>query len=136
MSVTTRRTILLILSLIITFAVLRISLYISPNSNFNVGQYNVHHLFTGIAVLVFAVIPLILKPNYGRLHDLLIIIFGVGLSMVLDEWVYLIATDGSDVSYWLPVSFWGGVIVIGIACLYTFAVWLYSTKCCTADPES
>jgi hypothetical protein len=42
----------------------------------------------------------------------------VGLSLALDEWVYLIATDGSNASYLLPVSFWGGVIVVGAATLY------------------
>ena len=35
-----KRAILLIGSLIITFAVLRVSLIISPNSNFDVGPYN------------------------------------------------------------------------------------------------
>jgi hypothetical protein len=27
----------------------------------------------------------------------------------MDEWVYLIATDGTNASYLLPVSFWGAV---------------------------
>jgi hypothetical protein len=41
-------------------------------------------------------------------------VFGSGLSLALDEVVYLIATDGSNASYLLPVSFWGGVIVVGL----------------------
>jgi hypothetical protein len=48
--------------------------------------------------------------------------------MALDEWVYLIATDGSNASYLLPVSFWGGAMVIGMACLYTIALMVLSRR--------
>ncbi len=40
------------------------------------------------------------------------------------NWVYLIATDGTNASYSLPVSFWGGVIVIGLACAYTVVLMI------------
>lgn len=113
-----KRAILLIGSLIITFAVLRVSLIISPNSNFDVGSYNIHHLYTGLIILTLAVMPLLLFEAKGGFMDLLVIIFGVGLSMALDEWVYLIATDGSDAAYLQPVSLWGGIIVISLTCLY------------------
>lgn len=49
--------------------------------------------------------------------------FGIGLSLALDEWVYLIVTDGSNASYLLPVSFWGGIMMVGLACLFIIAVW-------------
>ena len=54
--------------------------------------------------------------------DAALIIFGIGLGMTLDEWIYLIATDGTNASYLLPVSFWGGVAVVGIACAYAVAL--------------
>ena len=44
--------------------------------------------------------------------------------MALDEWVYLIATDGSNAAYLLPVSFWGGVVVVGLALVYAVALSL------------
>ncbi len=49
---------------------------------------------------------------------LLAIIAGVGMGLVLDEWVYLIATDGSDSAYLTPVSFWGGLIMVLLAICY------------------
>ena len=36
--------------------------------------------------------------------------------------VYLIATDGSNASYLLPVSFWGAVIVVGAGVLWLVVV--------------
>ena len=50
--------------------------------------------------------------------DVVAVVFGVGLSLALDEWVYLIVTDGSNASYLLPVSFWGGLVMIALACVY------------------
>jgi len=129
MNPATKRSLLLIFSLVGTFIFLRVSLYLSPNSNFDVAGYNIHHLYTGIVVLTLAVIPLLLFNNTGRIVDGLIIAFGVGLSLVLDEWVYLIATDGSDAAYLTPVSFWGGVIVIAIVIIYISVLgWIANKK--------
>jgi hypothetical protein len=115
---------ILVASLVGTFAVLRTALGISPDSDFDVAGYNIHHLFTGVLVMVVGVVPLVVTPSWSRLNDVATAVFGVGLSMVLDEWVYLIATDGSNASYLLPVSFWGGVVVIGLAVVYTVVVAL------------
>lgn len=129
----TRRALLLLLALVGTFVLLRVSLQLSPNSNFDVGPYNIHHLFTGLVLLTFSVIPLLLHMGKPLVQDGLMLVFGAGLSMALDEWVYLIATDGSDAAYLLPVSFWGGVIVIGAASVYTLAMLLLKHRCAQPD---
>ena len=66
--------------------------------------------------------PLILFHGDNRALDLSAMVFGAGLGMALDEWVYLIATDGTNASYMLPVSLWGGVIVILLTCLYVIGL--------------
>jgi hypothetical protein len=104
------------------FVLLRASLALSPNSDFNALGYNVHHLFTGILIVAASAIPLALGVGAGRGRDRLVVALGLGLGLVLDEWVYLIATDGTNASYLLPVSFWGGVIVIGAAVIYAI-IW-------------
>ena len=76
-----------------TFLVLRASLYFSPDSDFNVGSYNIHHLFTGLLLAALGGIPLALFSGGGRLRWAALVIFGVGLAMALDEWVYLIVTE-------------------------------------------
>jgi len=120
--------IILLCSMSLTFALLRAYLHISPNTDLNVGRYNIHHLFTGLLLIVAGGIPLaILHPSTRRL-DLARWIFGAGMGMALDEWVYLIATDGSNASYLLPVSFWGGVVVIGLALLYTAALMVWGRR--------
>jgi hypothetical protein len=121
-----RNGIILLCSMIVTFALLRAFLHIAPNTDLNVGRYNIHHLFTGLLLIVAGGIPLAIFQNQSRWLDLARLIFGVGLGMALDEWVFLIATDGSNASYLLPVSFWGGVVVTGLACVYAAILSLIS----------
>ena len=112
----------MLVSLALTFVALRVTMALSPDSDFDVAGYNVHHLFVGVALIVVAGVPLSLISGRGHWIDLAAVLFGSGLSLALDEWVYLIATDGSNASYLLPVSFWGGVVAVGLACLYVGAL--------------
>jgi len=118
---------LLLVAMVGTVTVLRASLALSPNSDFNVLGYNIHHLFTGVLIVTACAIPLAVGVAAGRLRDALVAGLGVGLGLVLDEWVYLIATDGTNASYLLPVSFWGAVIVVGAAAVYA-VVWYVMSR--------
>ena len=100
------------------FVVTRFLLALSPNSDFDVAGYNIHHLFTGLLLISAGGIPLALFPAQSRLLDLACVLFGAGLALALDEWVYLIATDGSNASYLLPISFRGGVLMVALAAIY------------------
>jgi len=113
-----RRAVLVLSALLATFLILRLSLYLSPGTNLDIGPYNIHHLFTGLLLITFGGLPLIIINGKHWLLDIAALAFGAGLSMALDEWVYLIVTDGSDMSYLLPVSWWGAVVMIGIAAVY------------------
>lgn len=124
----TRNGLLLIGAMALTFIILRLWLHNAPNSDFNVGRYNIHHLFTGLLLVAVGGIPLAIFSGSSRKLDWARLIFGVGLGMALDEWVYLIATDGSNASYLLPVSFWGGVIVVGLTCVYAAILMLLSRR--------
>ncbi len=113
-----RRILLVLGALVVPFVLLRLWLFITPNADFNVAGYNIHHLFTGLLLITVGGLPLTLFRGESRWLDAAAVVFGVGLSLALDEWVYLIATDGSNASYLLPVSFWGGLVMIALACAY------------------
>jgi hypothetical protein len=105
----------LLAGLVGTFVIVRSALHLAPNADLNVGAYNVHHLFTGLLILTACGTPLALGRVTARAGDRLAFGFGAGLSLALDEWVYLIVTDGSNASYLLPVSLIGGVMMVGAA---------------------
>ena len=108
--------------LLVTFAGFRIALHLAPDTDLNVGGYNIHHLFTGLLLVAAGGVPLAIGGASRRSRDLAVVLFGVGLAMALDEWLFLIATDGSNASYLLPVSFWGGALLVGLAGLYAAAL--------------
>src|SRR5262245_46670604 len=112
-------------TLALTFIAFRIWLHHSPNTDLNIGRYNIHHLFTGVLLIMLCGIPLAILQGNGRLLDVAALGFGVGLSMALDEWIFLIATDGSNASYLLQVSLWGGASMVGLGCAYTLALSLF-----------
>lgn len=122
-----RNGVLLAASMLATLIVLRLWLHASPDSDLDVAGYNIHHLFTGLALIVAGGVPLAVFRGYTRRLQVALVVFGVGLAMALDEWVYLIATDGSNASYLLPVSFWGAVIAVGAAVVYTVVLTAYRT---------
>lgn len=112
--------------MVVTFVIVRSMLQLSPNSDFNVGQYNVHHLFTGLLLITAGGLPLALFPRNSVLTDVMSAVFGAGLSLALDEWVYLIATDGTNASYLLPVSLRGGITMVGLAVAYVAILYILS----------
>ena len=123
-----KRTLIILTALIGTFLTLRGYLFLYPDSDFNIAGYNIHHLYSGIVIMMIGGIPLAIFQGSGRLLDLAAALFGVGLSMALDEWVYLVVTDGSNTSYLLPVSFWGGMIMVASASVYTVFLSCTSKK--------
>src|SRR5918995_4095808 len=100
------------LSMALTFVMMRAYLYSWPDTDLNVAGYNIHHLFTGLLLVTFAGIAAVLLPPTHRWSLPAVAVFGIGLAMALDEWLYLIVTDGTNQSYLLPVSFWGGLAAI------------------------
>jgi hypothetical protein len=124
----TRRAKIFVAALIATFIVTRSALSMSPNSDFDIGGYNIHHLFTGHLLITAGGIPLALFPGRSLLLDIASVAFGAGMALALDEWIYLNATDGSNASYLLPVSLKGGVLMIGLAALYVLVLHLVSRK--------
>jgi hypothetical protein len=94
--------------LIIAIAIPRLVLYFSPHINFDVGAYNVHHLYWAAFLLVITCIFLI----FNYINKITIVLAGVSSGLVLDEIIYLIATDGSDLSYLTATSFWGMIIFV------------------------
>jgi len=117
-----RRARIILASLLLTFVVVRLALWRSPDSDFDLAGYNVHHLFTGVLMMTAGGLPLVLRAGRSRGLDVGCVVFGAGLALALDEIVYLIATDGSNASYLLPVSFWGAVIVVGAGVLWLVVV--------------
>lgn len=120
----TRRARIIVTTMVATFVVIRILLHRSPDSDFDVLGYNIHHLFTGLLMVTAGGLPLALFQHRSLLMDVAAVVFAAGLSLALDEWVYLIATDGTNASYLLPVSLRGGIVMVSLATLYVAVLYM------------
>ena len=109
-------------SLLATLIILRAFLLFLPSTNLNFFGYNIHHLFIGAFLIVIVLLLFI----FDIVNKLTILLAGISSALVLDEIIYLIATDGSDISYLTPVSLLGMVFLTSTIMILT--IILYSFK--------
>jgi hypothetical protein len=65
-----------------------------------------------------------LVPQGSVVRWVALIALGVGSAMVLDQIVFLIATDGSNASYLKPVSLWGAIVFEAMAVIVLLVLFL------------
>lgn len=106
---------LFLVSLLLTLFLLRIFLYFFPSTNFNVGSYNIHHLYLGSFLIIVLAILLLFEIA----NNIVVILSGLSSALILDELIYLIVTDGSDKSYLSSVSLVGVIVVTSIIFMVT-----------------
>ena len=111
-----------ITSLLFTIVLLRVFLSISPSTNLHFFGYNIHHLFIGAFLIVITLILFL----FDIINKFTIMLAGISSALVLDEIIYLIATDGSDASYLTLTSLWGAIFLTGI--ILIFAIILYNQQ--------
>jgi hypothetical protein len=119
-----KRTLCFILfPMIATFAIQRVVLHHSPpDTHVFIGGYLVHHLFSGVLILVPTAFLLAFGIHHPRRRDLAHALLGFSSAMVLDEVIYLVCTDGNGIAYRGPTSLWGAVLLLGGASFFLLAV--------------
>ncbi|MBI1830111.1 MAG: hypothetical protein HYR84_01510 [Planctomycetes bacterium] len=106
----------ILIPLVLTFIGQRLYLhFVNVHTDLFVFGHNVHHLFVGVLMAMPAAFTLAFQPETPWLRLGALAVLGSGTSMVLDEVVFLIATDGANESYLKPVSLWGAVVLHGLA---------------------
>jgi hypothetical protein len=125
-----RRSLLLILvPMLLTFSIQRVILHHSPPStHVYVSGYLVHHLFSGVLLLIPTAFLLAFGIRSDRGRALLTMLLGVSSSMVLDEVIFLICTDGSGEAYRGRVSFWGALTLMALASGVLLTIFALSSR--------
>lgn len=89
----------ILISMVVTFLITRLNLHLRGVWHIHIKGHILRHLFTG----TFLVIPAGFMLAFGLHHQwsmiLTLIIFGIGSSLILDEIVYLMATNRTDADY-------------------------------------
>ena len=109
------------LSLLLTFILLRTTLYFFPYLNFNLGPYNIHHLYSGAVLLIISVMMLLI----GFQGTFISCLAGASTALIVDQLVFLIATNGANITYLSPISLWGAIISVLITLLTLGGLYFY-----------
>jgi hypothetical protein len=95
----------------------RLYLHLVRVQHFYPGGYLLHHLYTGSLLLVPASFVLAFGARNRLLACLAPVAIGIGSALVLDELVYLVATQASDDDYTSAVSLCGALVFLFLATL-------------------
>jgi hypothetical protein len=127
---TPKQTLLLIwLPMLATFAGQRLHLHLGGVQHVYPAGYLLHHLYTGALLVIPASYLLAFDPRNRWVAIFARVALGIGSAMVLDEVVYLVATQASDEDYVSVVSFGGAVLLLFLATALLCALyWLQRDK--------
>jgi hypothetical protein len=119
-----KQTLLLILiPLLATFACQRLYLHFVGVHHLYPGGYLVHHLFSGVLILIPAAFVLAFGPRSRRTAVLSRIAVGIGSAMILDEIVYLVATKAGDDDYISPLSLRGAIFFVSLGVILLWILY-------------
>lgn len=111
-------------SLILTFIVQHIFLFLFPSSAVNILGYHVHHIFIGAFLLVILSVLFL----SGGINKITIIISGISASLVLDELIFSITTDGTRQAYFSGVSLTSSIVMHLIILAFIALIYLNSKR--------
>lgn len=121
---TARQTLwLILLPMVGTVLVLRLYLHLIGVRHVYPGGHLVHHLFTGILVLIPAAFMLAFGPRRRLTAVLARVAAGIGSGLTLDEMTFLIMTKATDEDYVSRVSLLGGMGFTALAALLLWALF-------------
>src|SRR5262245_11898499 len=91
--------VLILLPMLVTFAGQRLYLHLVGVHHVRANGLIIHHLFFGVGLVIPAAFLLAFTPRHRAVATIARVGLGIGSAMVLDEIVYLVATQASDGDY-------------------------------------
>jgi len=123
---TPKQSLLLILSAMwITFLGLRLSLHLGGVRHVYPGGHLVHHFFFGAILILPAAFLLAFPPRSRWLRFATLALLGMASALLLDEFVYMLATQTTDADYISRIPFLGALVLISSATLLLLSLYLY-----------
>lgn len=119
---------LILLPMLATVIGLRSFLHLVHVQHVYPGGYLVHHLFTGVLI----VMPASFLLAFGTRNRLLTLLtpaaLGIGAGLVLDEITFLVMTQATDDDYVSDVSLWGAILFVSLATVLLLGLFAFSVR--------
>jgi hypothetical protein len=111
---------LILLPMLATVISLRLYLHLVHVRHIYPGGYLVHHLFVGLLIQIPAAFLLAFGTRYRVLAR---VALGIGTGLILDEFVYLVATKASDADYVSRLSLGGSIILVSAVVIFLLVLY-------------
>jgi len=108
---------LFITIMLMTVVTIRTGVYLLPNKNLMLGNFEVHHYLSG---LVIALLSVLLLP-WGSL--LQIVVLAIGSGLVVDEIGFIAIRGIDDADYWSRYSV--GISVVAVTVVTSSILFVY-----------
>ena len=116
---------LIALPLLATVVVVRIYLHSVEIQHVYIWGHIFYHLFTGVLIVIPAAFVLAFGPSHRLIAQLARVALGVGSGLVLDEVVFLVATNRSAEEYVMPLSLGGSIVFVSSGVILLLVIyWL------------
>lgn len=117
---------LIFIAFIISFGVARLAAYLFPDLGLIIRDYNIHHFYYGIALLIISN-WILLVTRTERLMRIAAVMFGAGLGLITDEIGLLLtcSSNGKICDYYARQSYDFAIIMtlIFMALIYFPPFW-------------
>ena len=121
---------------ILTVLVSRILVILLPNVSFFLNDFEIHHILTGVFVLLISIITIIVYRDIKinkYIFYLLLIITGFGIGLIIDEFTFLLYRGVTNEEYWSNISIYGLILLFICFSIFYFSLYLYIKKNRIAD---
>jgi hypothetical protein len=98
---------LLFICTILMILVARFYVLLYPNNSLILNGYEVHHLYTGVLIILFSIIPVIFIGHIylnNKSRKLLLFIIGIATGLIIDEFFFLLSGGKTNNDYWNSIS--------------------------------
>jgi len=121
---------LLVASMIGAAVSVRLLLLLAPGvGGTEVAGVHVHHLLTGILLIVLGGVPAVLMQSRPVFRSASVVVFGLGLGLALDEWLLFVVREANpDTPYMSTVSLLGAALGVVLASAYTLLVCVVARR--------
>ena len=116
---------LILLPMLATFVTQRLFLHLVGVHHVRTGGLIIHHLFFGVALVLPAAFILAFGVGSRLVASLTRVALGCGSAMVLDEIVYLVATQASDGDYASSLSLRGAIVFMSLGVVLLIAIYRF-----------
>lgn len=110
----------------------RIVVFMSPGTSTMFFDFEIHHLYWGVLILIIFMLPSIV---FGCLNHIKIkfatwnfIFVGIGMGLIIDEFVFLLSGGKTDYDYWQNSSSISAFFLLLIVIILTSALYMQIKK--------